>query len=248
MPRSMLLGLMVPVLATGTMLLSAAGSSSSEMSPSEMSPSEALFRLKRGNERFWVNKVKSPHQDAGRRFEVSVGGQHPFATVITCSDSRVPVEILFDQGIGDIFVIRVAGNVCGTDEIGSIEYGVDHLATPVLVVLGHSQCGAVTDVAKGEKVEGNLPALTEKIIPAVNRARQMHPNLEGEAFITEAIRENVWKGIEDLLSHSDVTRKRVRGGKLKIIGAFYDIQSGQVEWLGEHPRQAALMREPLMRA
>ena len=110
---------------------------------SGISADEALRLLKEGNSRYVDGKPQHPRQDRARRALTAAQGQHPLAAVLTCSDSRVPAEIIFDQGIGDLFVVRVAGNVAATDEIGSIEYAVDHLATPLVVVLGHTQCGAV---------------------------------------------------------------------------------------------------------
>ena len=117
-----------------------------------ISPQQAMERLREGNARF--QSAKSIHPDLGpaRLRQTAEEGQHPFATILTCSDSRVPPELVFDQGVGDIFVVRVAGNVCGEDEAGTIEYGADHLKTPLLVVLGHSRCGAVTAVATDAKL------------------------------------------------------------------------------------------------
>ncbi|MCY3019290.1 MAG: carbonic anhydrase, partial [Planctomycetota bacterium] len=129
----------------------------------EILPDEALARLKNGNARFADGQPRNPHRNAARRDETVRQGQRPMATVIACSDSRVPVEILLDQGIGDIFAVRVAGNVCNTDEIGSAEYGVDHLGTPLLVVMGHSLCGAVTAVATNAALHGHIAALVEPI-------------------------------------------------------------------------------------
>ncbi len=128
-----------------------------------LSADEALKMLKDGNARFVEGKATHPHQDAARRALTAGQGQHPVATVLSCSDSRAPVELLFDQGIGDLFVVRVAGNVAATDEIGSMEYAVDHLNTPVVVVLGHSQCGAVTAVVEGAKLPPSIGALVAPI-------------------------------------------------------------------------------------
>lgn len=202
---------------------------------------EAMQKLENGNQRFLEGKKVSLDIDEARRKETAQKGQHPFATVITCSDSRLPVEIIFGQGIGDIFVIRVAGNVCNVDEAASAEYAADHLGTPVLVVLGHSKCGAVTAVAKGADLHGNLPALVRGIFPAVETAKKTHPGAEGDALVTAAIEANVWQSIEDLLKKSPIVAKRVRDEKLKIVGAVYDIEDGRVHWLGEHPNQAGLI-------
>lgn len=109
-----------------------------------VSPEESLSRLKDGNARYLAGRGEHPRTDAARRRETAQEGQHPFATVVSCSDSRAPVEILFDQGIGDLFVVRVPGNVCNADEIAGIEYGIEHFHTPLCVVLGHTRCGAVS--------------------------------------------------------------------------------------------------------
>ena len=123
-----------------------------------ISPDQALARLKEGNARFVSDTPARPNL-AGKRLLTSQNGQSPYAIVLSCADSRAPVELVFDQGIGDLFVIRVAGNVAATDEIGTAEYGADHLNVPLMVVLGHTQCGAVTAVAQGAEVHGNIPAL-----------------------------------------------------------------------------------------
>jgi carbonic anhydrase len=209
----------------------------------EVKPEDAIQRLIEGNGRFMAGKSSHPNITTERRQDTTKNGQHPFATVVSCSDSRVPVEILFDQGIGDLFGVRVAGNVCNVDEIGSVEYGTDHLATPVLVVLGHTRCGAVTAVAQGSELHGNIPALVHNIFSAVETVKKTHPGAEGEALVTAAIEANVWQSIEDLLKNSPVTRERVREGKLKVVGAVYDIEEGQVKWLGENPDQKQLLKE-----
>jgi len=128
-----------------------------------MSADEAIKVLKEGNSRCMSGAPKHPNQDQECRLLTATMGQRPYATVLSCSDSRVPVEILFDTGIGDLFVIRIAGNVADVDEVGTIEYGVDHLGTPVLVVLGHTRCGAVTAVAQGAKLHGSIPQLVDNI-------------------------------------------------------------------------------------
>lgn len=208
---------------------------------SDISYEEAFKLLKDGNKRFVLGISKYPRQSAARRQRTVIKGQHPFATVITCSDSRAPVELLFDQGIGDTFVIRVAGNVVQTNEAGSIEYGVEHLGTPICVVMGHTHCGAVTAVAKGTQVHGNIPALVAPIIPAIAAARQKHPHHYGDDFIEKAIVENVWQSIEDLLKISPTVARRVLDGKVKVVGAVYELETGKVDWLGEHPEQKRIL-------
>ena len=212
---------------------------STESSP--ITSEQALQKLVEGNTRFVEDKCTYSNVSAERRADTAKNGQHPFASVVSCSDSRVPVELLLDQGIGDIFVIRVAGNVCNVDETGSVEYGVDHLGTPVLVVLGHTKCGAVTAVSDGAKLHGNIPALVHGIIPAVKTAKKSHPDAKGNALVAAAIEANVWQSIQDLLKKSPVVLKRVQDGKLKIVGAVYNLEDGHVNWLGEHPEQACLL-------
>jgi carbonic anhydrase len=204
------------------------------------SPDEALASLKDGNIRFVEGKSQHPHTDSARLIQAGKENQanHAYATVITCSDSRVPVERIFDAGIMDTFVIRVAGNVIDTDEAGSIEYGLAHVNTPVLVVLGHTQCGAVTAVTQavhghGHPLECNIPPLVDNIEPAVKRAMAANPKLEGDAIIPAATEENVWQGIEDLFMRSPATRTLVREGKAKVVGAVYEVGTGKVQWLPE---------------
>ena len=211
--------------------------------PSTMTPDEAIAVLKSGNKRFSEHKEKHIHQSTKRLHETAEKGQHPFATVIACSDSRVPVELIFDQGIGDLFVIRVAGNVCGVDETGSIEYGIEHLQTPVFVVLGHTQCGAVGACVKGGEEHGSIPALLRHIEPAVETVKHLHPKLEGKELVEAAVKANVFHSIEDLFHNSKTARSLVKSSKLKVVGAIYDIHEGTIEWLGEHPRQAKLIVE-----
>ncbi len=200
---------------------------------------EVIAMLTKGNERFVVGQPTYPHEGAKRRAEVSAG-QHPLATIISCSDSRVPPEILFDEGIGDLFIVRVIGNIGGADETGSAEYGVEHLGTPLLVVLGHTSCGAVTAAVTHAEVRGSIPPLLAHIQPAVRTARREHPELKAEALIPDAIHANVFHSIEELFKRSETIRSSVRSGKLKVVGAIYDLKSGRVNWLGTHPKQNAL--------
>ena len=202
-------------------------------------PDEVVQMLKSGNERFYSGKATHPQADAARLALAGKEdqGKYAYATVIACSDSRVPVELIFDAGVMDIFVVRVAGNVCDTDEIGSIEYGLAHVNTPVLVVLGHTQCGAVTAVTRaiqghGHKLERNIPPLVDNIIPAVKRAIAQHKDVHGDEIIPYAIEENVWQGVEDLFMKSPAVRNIVKEGKAKVVGAIYDVGTGKVEWLG----------------
>lgn len=206
--------------------------------PAKPSPDAVVKMLQAGNARFVSGRSIHPHLDINRLKQAGTESQnaHAYATVITCSDSRVPVELVFDAGVMDIFVIRVAGNVCDTDEIGSIEYGLAHVRTPVLVVLGHTQCGAVTAVThaihgRGHALERNIPQLVDNIQPAVVKAIYEHPDAHGDAVIPFAIEQNVWQGITDLLRESPSTRELIKAGKVKVVGAVYNVGTGQIEWL-----------------
>ncbi|MCH7575751.1 MAG: carbonic anhydrase [Candidatus Marinimicrobia bacterium] len=206
-----------------------------------------LNALKSGNRRFvrgLTNQTarQYPHQNKSRLTQNATGGQQPFVTVISCSDSRVPVELVFDAGLGDIFSIRIAGNVCDIDEAGSIEYGAGHLSTPLLVVMGHTGCGAVTAVVEGAEVHGSIPALVDNIIPAVDRARSRHPRARGKELVNYAVTENVWQGIDDLFKISEEIRHLVSSGSLDVQGAVYELETGEVKWLGQHPDQRSLLR------
>jgi carbonic anhydrase len=209
----------------------------------------AIKMLMDGNKRFVEGKARHPHSDSAQLIQAGKENQadHAYATVITCSDSRVPVEIIFDAGIMDIFVIRVAGNVVDVDEAGSIEYGLDHVNTPVLVVLGHTQCGAVTAVANalegnGHPLERNIPPLIDNIEPAVRRAMASHPDVHGSDIIPYGIEENVWQSIEDLFMSSPATRDIVNKGNAKVIGAIYDVGTGRIKWLNESKVHEILKR------
>lgn len=203
-------------------------------------PDQALAKLKEGNERFVAGTEKCPDYDPAR---VALAGRenqknYAYATILSCSDSRVPVEHIFDAGVMDLFVIRVAGNVCNTDEIGSIEYGLAHVLTPVLVVLGHTQCGAVTAVihavhGNGHPLERNIPPLVQSIEPAVKRAMASHADIHDDKIIPFAIEENVWQAVENLFMQSPAVRNIVKDGKAKVVGAMYDVGTGKVSWLPE---------------
>ncbi len=204
-------------------------------------PADALAALREGNTRFAAGTPAHPHAGLDRVAETGAEGQHPLATIIACSDSRVAVERIFDQGMGDVFVVRVAGNVADTDEIGSADYGAGHLHAALLVVLGHTKCGAVTAVATGAEVHGSIPGLVDNIAPAVEKAKQEHPGTGAKDLVPFAINSNVRQSMRDLLTRSEEIRSLVRQGQLQVVGAVYDVDTGKVEWLGEHPEQATLL-------
>lgn len=203
-----------------------------DKSPPRPTPDECLKLLKDGNARYTSDQRRFAHLDR-KRIAETAATQHPFATVLGCSDSRAPVEHFFDAGIGDLFVVRVVGNVCSDHEGGSIEYAVGHLKTPLVVVVGHTHCGAITAVVEHADKEGMFPQLSEHIIPAYRKARKDHPGLGHDDLITETVRHNVWRSMADLIEASPVVRSRVKSGDLKVVGAVYDLKTGRVEWLGE---------------
>lgn len=199
----------------------------------------SLMLLREGNARFAAGKPQHPHQDSERRTATAAQGQEPFATILACSDSRDPVELIFDRGVGDLFVVRVAGNVAGISELATVEYGVGHLNTPLLIVMGHTKCGAVTAVVKEAELHGHLLTLAEKIKPAVAKVKA--EGGEAEEAVPKAIQANVWQTIEDILKQSSGVRAKVEAGQVTILGALYDLDQGKVTWLGAHPAQDALM-------
>lgn len=204
---------------------------------------EALTKLQEGNARYVGGASVYPRQDATRRHETATGGQHPFAVVLACADSRVPVETLFDQGVGDIFTVRVAGNVAATDEIGSIEYAAEHLGTPLVMVLAHSKCGAVTAVVKNEPVTDNIRKMVAPIVPAVAAVKNRFVPTDINEVINRSIEANMWQAVSDIHTKSPLLKKLAAEGKIKVVGALYDIDTGKVHFFGEHPSENHLKAE-----
>lgn len=187
-----------------------------------------LQRLIEGNQRFSSGRLVQKEDVVGRRMEL-IKGQSPSAVVLSCSDSRVPPELVFDQGLGDIFVIRVAGNVAAPVELGSIEYAVEHLNVPLIIVLGHDKCGAVTAAIKGGKHEGNIRSIIRKIAPSVRKAKAT--GKKGEELLDAAIEENAKNVAAVLVKESKVIKHLVEQKRLKIVAAKYEFESGKVELL-----------------
>lgn len=233
---------LVAILALGCAMVLVGGpvAASGTKAAKKPSPDEVVQMLKQGNQRFVDGKSTHPHSDAARLAKAGTEdqGDHAYATVLACSDSRVPVELIFDAGVMDVFVVRVAGNVMNGDEMGSIEYGLAHVHTPVLVVLGHTQCGAVVAVTQavqghGHPLERNIPPLVATIEQAVRRAEADHPDAKGKELVNFAIEQNVWQGIEDLFMKSPATRNLVKKGSVKVVPAIYDVGTGKINWLPE---------------
>lgn len=195
------------------------------MAHQAMEPEWAMNLLLEGNERFCSGHLTHPHQQPDRRTAYR-DRQNPFAVVVACSDSRVPPEILFDRGIGDLFVIRSAGNVLDDVEIGSIEYAVEHLGVSLVLVLGHSNCGAVHAAVVGGEPEGHIGSIVERIEPAVTEVRS-HTN--GDTLDEmEVQRENVRQMVKTLEHSGPIFTDRLNTQNLLILGAHYDMDTGRV--------------------
>jgi carbonic anhydrase len=192
-----------------------------------MTIDQALQALKDGNARFTSGKPVHPHQDM-QRVASQTSGQSPFAVVLSCADSRVAPEILFDVGIGDIFILRVAGNIAEDPTvIASIEYAVANLGTPLLVVLGHQSCGAVGAAVQGGNLPGHLNSLIKAIQPAVDKGKSM----PGDTM-NNTINANVAIQVQKLSAMEPIFAEKVKSGDLKVVGARYSLETGAVEWLG----------------
>jgi carbonic anhydrase len=205
-------------------------------------PNDILEKVLKGNERFAEGISVHPHLDENTRLKTSREGQKPIVSILSCSDSRVPPEEIFDMGIGDIFAIRVAGNIADKSQIGSLEYGAGHLGTTLIIVLGHTKCGAVTAVVKGDKVGGNILSFIDNIKPAVDSVRRQSKNLSFDEILYNSVKANIWQSIEDILKQSSEIRHLVKSGKVKIVGAIYDIETGKVTNLGVHWHQEQILR------
>jgi carbonic anhydrase len=185
----------------------------------------ALERLRAGNERFVQGEPSRLHQSMERRSEVA-REQKPFAVIVGCADSRVPPELVFDQGLGDLFVVRCAGNVLGEAAIGSIEYAVEHLGCELVIVLAHERCGAVEAVVEGDELPGHLASFAPSIEPAVAEARH-----RGGDLLDQTVRANAVRVADQLLHCPPILAERVDDHELAVIAARYDLDTGEVEWL-----------------
>jgi carbonic anhydrase len=198
-----------------------------QQSQAAMTPAAALERLKDGNRRFVANATK--RRDWSAKVLATASGQYPFAAVLGCMDSRAPIEIVFDQGIGDVFGVRVAGNVVNDDELGSLEYAVK-VGTKLIVVLGHTGCGAVKGAIDGVQL-GNLTGLLAKIRPAVGLAGC--DNAKDDACVTKVAEMNVRQAVREIRDRSPYIRADLDAGKVILVGALYDVATGKVTFL-EH--------------
>lgn len=203
--------------------------------PTSLTPSQAWKKLREGNERFVHDEMEHPSQGFDRRKELQIA-QAPFAAFFGCSDSRVAAEIIFDQGLGDLFVVRTAGHVLDTTVIGSIEYAVEVLHTPLVVILGHDSCGAVHAAAqaltKGVQPTGFIRALTDRVIPSIVHLTKDDGGMDA---LDEAVlrREHVKYTVDMLHSYSMSLANAVSEGRTAIIGLEYDLEDGQAHLIAQ---------------
>jgi carbonic anhydrase len=190
---------------------------------------EALDRLKAGNERFATGRMRRRHQGQAWRHGLEAE-QHPFATVLGCSDSRVPIELVFDQGFGDLFIVRVAGNVVAPDILGSLAYAVGHVHTPLVVILGHEGCGAVTAALEGTSRHGEPQRLEELLRLIDPGLRNLDPGLRGPARLSAAVEANVRWSIRQL-AELPGGRRLIADRTVQLVGGVYDLASGRVRFL-----------------
>ncbi|MDC1203056.1 carbonic anhydrase family protein [Crocinitomicaceae bacterium] len=189
-----------------------------------ISPDQAIEMLKEGNQRF-LNKNEIS-RDLHAQVKETSGGQNPYAAVLSCIDSRVPVELAFDQGIGDIFSARVAGNIINEDILGSIEYACGVAGSKAILVLGHTKCGAVTAACQGVEL-GNITALLSKVKPAIKEVEER----TGEVEVEEVTKSNVQQSIVEIREKSTLLSDLEKEGKIKIVGAVYHVENGMVSFL-----------------
>ncbi len=200
-----------------------------------ISAREALERLRVGNRRFAAGVRSSDVLASETRRSELAAGQEPFAIILGCSDSRVPAEIVFDQGLGDLFVIRVAGNIVASSQIGSVEFAAERFGTPLVVVLGHSRCGAVLATLEElmrprEKQSQNLRSIVDRIRPSVEALLATELRDDSDALVRHAIRSNVRVSATHLRHGSEVLEPRIQAGTLLVVGAEYSLETGVVDF------------------
>jgi carbonic anhydrase len=193
-----------------------------------VAPAEAIAKLKEGNGRYTSGSLQHPGQTTDRRTELA-NVQHPFAVIVSCSDSRVPPEIVFDQGLGDLFIVRVAGNVMNNEGLGSIEYAVDHLGSRLILVLGHQRCGAVDAAKQTIAAKGKAPGHIESLVMAIKPAVQA----TAKDDLDTTIKANVKNVVQALRSSTPILKGEVDSGKIQVVGGYYSLDTGAVTFLDE---------------
>lgn len=212
-----------------------------------LSARQAVERLRAGNDRFIAGRThRAAATDRARRAEL-VAGQRPFAVILGCSDSRVPVELVFDQGLGDLFVVRVAGNVAAPPQVGSVEFAAEQFGTRLVVVLGHSECGAVRATVDAMQRPGrpgspNLASIVDHIRPSLDGLLQTEPRHGAEALLRHAVRANVRAAADHLRRRSGVLEPLIGQDGLRVVGAEYSLQTGVVDFFDGVPEASSSPR------
>jgi carbonic anhydrase len=207
-----------------------------------LSAQAAIARLREGNRRFVADRLQHCRMasDHIRRDEL-VAGQEPFAILLGCADSRVPAEIVFDQGLGDLFDIRVAGNIVAPSQIGSVEFAVERVGTRLVVVLGHSRCGAVAaaieDRSHPMPLSPHLRAIVDRIRPSVDAVLASGSPLDADLLMEQVVRRNIHAAVQDLTEGSPLLAQRVRDHEIIIVGAEYSVETGLVEFFAGNSKQ-----------
>jgi carbonic anhydrase len=193
----------------------------------KITPDQAIMLLKDGNQRF-VNNLKI-NRNLLQQVNETTDGQHPFAVIVSCMDSRTSAELIFDQGLGDIFSIRIAGNVVNEDILGSAEFGCKVVGSKVILVLGHSNCGAIKGAIANVEL-GHLHFVTSKIQRCIPMVKRQHEHASADEICTQVTKQNVLQGISDLKNRSSILADMAHRGEIKIVGGVYDLSTGIVEF------------------
>jgi carbonic anhydrase len=199
-------------------------------SQAALTPASALEKLKKGNARFFEIEKNMRSRDWLAKVSATASGQHPFAVVLACMDSRAPIEIIFDQGIGDVFGIRIAGNVVNEDVLGSMEYATKVVGSKLVVVLGHTSCGAVKGAIDDAKL-GNLTGLLAKIRPAVSASGT--GSAKDDAYVNKVAEANVSQAMKEIREKSPTIKAQLDAGTVGLVGAIYDVSTGKVTFLAD---------------
>jgi len=202
---------------------------------------EALERLREGNRRFASGTRRATLPSSPEEWAALAKGQQPFAIILGCSDSRVPAEIVFDQGLGDLFVIRVAGNIVAPSQIGSVEFAAERFGTRLVVVLGHSRCGAILATLEellqpSERQSRNLKSIVDRVRPSVETL--LRSRLDADAVVDEAVRANVRASVDRLRHGSEILERLIERDGLLVVGAEYSLENGLVDFLDPAPGDA----------
>lgn len=211
---------------------------------------EALERLQEGNRRFVSDSRDESSDSIHRRRSELATGQNPLAIILGCSDSRVPAEIIFDQGLGDLFVIRVAGNIVAASQVGSIEFAAERFGTRLVVVLGHSSCGAVSATIEelerpSESRSPNLRSIVDRIRPSVETLMEVESLKQSEELIRHAVRANIRSSANHLRNGSQVLEQLIQRGDLLVVGAEYSLETGIVEFFDGVPKSDGSSERPV---